>query len=177
MIENNKVKILIDKLNTIKVPRYIQELAHRINSFIGTLTMDELNELTNEYVAVALNVSKNDVEFAMQADRRKTTISFDDMYRRDASNLGYEEVISDGDYKEMAELEDAKLILELVIARLPKHYRIIIELYYYEDFNQKEIAERLGLNEMQVSRKIKKAFSLLHQMISDSQLGDSLMGV
>jgi hypothetical protein len=30
---------------------------------------------------------------------------------------------------------------------------------------------------MQISRKIKKAFSMLHEMIADSQLGNSLMGV
>ena len=71
----------------------------------------------------------------------------------------------------------ARLILELVIARLPKEYRKIIELYYYNDCNQKEIAEKLDLTQMQVSRKIKKAFSLLYEMIADSQLGSSLLGV
>ena len=168
---------LRDKLNTIKVPRHIQELSYRINSFISTLTVDELNELTNEYVAQALNVPEKDVDFVLQADRRKTTISLDDMYKSDANNLGYEEVISSGDYKEMSDMEDARLILELVIARLPKEYRKIIELYYYKDLSQKEIAEYLNLTQMQVSRKIKKAFSLLHEMIADSQLGNSLMGV
>ena len=169
---------LRDKLNTIKVPRHIQELSYRINSFIGTLTPEELNELTNEYVADALNVSKKDVDFALQADRRKTTISLDNMYNSDNStSLNYEEVISNDNYKEMAEMEDARLILELVIVRLPKEYRKIIELYYYNDLNQKEIAEQLEITQMQVSRKIKKAFSILHEMIADSQLGNSLMGV
>ena len=166
-----------DKMNTIKVPRHIQELSYRINSFISTLTVDELNELTNEYVAKALNVSKKDVDFVMQAERRKSTVSLEDVYKADANNLGYEEVISSGDYKEMSDMADARLILELVIARLPKEYRKIIELYYYNDLSQKEIAERLNFTQMQVSRKIKKAFSLLHEMIADSQLGNSLMGV
>ena len=164
-------------MNTIKVPRHIQELSYRINSFISTLTVDELNELTNEYVAKALNVSKKDVDFVMQAERRKSTVSLEDVYKADANNLGYEEVISSGDYKEMSDMADARLILELVIARLPKEYRKIIELYYYNDLSQKEIAERLNFTQMQVSRKIKKAFSLLHEMIADSQLGNSLMGV
>jgi len=166
-----------DKLNTIKVPRHIQELSFRINSFISTLTADELNDLTNEYVADALNVSKKDVDFAMQADRRKSTLSLDDMYRADSNNLGYEEVISGENYKEKSELEDAKLIIELVIVRLPKEYRKLIELYYYQDLSQKEIADKTNISPMQVSRKLKKAFSLLHEMIADSQLGTSLMGI
>ena len=154
---------LRDKLNTIKVPRHIQELSIRINSFISTLTPEELNELTNEYVADALNVPKKDIDFAIQAERRKTTISFEDLYPKDVHNLGYEEIIPYDNYKEMADIEDARLILGLVIARLPKEYRKIIELYYYQDLSQKEIAKKLELSEMQISRKIKKAFALLHQ--------------
>ena len=44
-----------DKLNTIRVPRHIQELTFRINSFTNTLTLDELNELTNVRSWVYLN--------------------------------------------------------------------------------------------------------------------------
>ena len=166
-----------DKMNTIKVPRHIQELSFRINSFISTLTVEELNNLTNEYVADALNVSTKEVDFVMQADRRKTTVSLDEMYKADSNNLGYEEVIAGENYKEKSELEDARLIIELVIVRLPKEFRKLVELYYYQDLSQKEIAERTDLSQMQVSRKLKKAFELLHEMIADSQLGASLMGI
>ena len=166
-----------DKMNTIKVPRHIQELSFRINSFISTLTVEELNNLTNEYVADALNVSTKEVDFVMQADRRKNTISLDDMYKADSNNLGYEEVIAHENYKEKSELEDARLIIELVIVRLPKEYRKLVELYYYQDLSQKEIAEKMEMSQMQVSRKLKKAFELLHEMIADSQLGDSLMEI
>lgn len=166
-----------DKMNTIKVPRHIQELSFRINSFISTLTADELNNLTNEYVADALNVSTKDVDFILQTDRRKNTVSLDDVYRADSNNLGYEEVLAHENYKEKSNLEDAKLIIELVIVRLPKEYRKLVELYYYNDLSQKEIADRMNMSQMQVSRKLKKAFELLHDMIADSQFGDSLMEI
>ena len=166
-----------DKMNTIKVPRHIQELSFRINSFISTLTADELNDLTNEYVAEALNVSTKDVDFAMQADRRKTTVSLEEVYKTDSNNMGYEEVIASENYKQKADLEDARLIIELVIVRLPKEYRKMVELYYYNDLSQKEIADKMEMSPMQVSRKLKKAFELLHEMIADSQLGNSLMEI
>ena len=63
---------LRDKLNTIRVPRHIQELSCRINNFTKTLTLEELNELTNDDVAEALKISRRDVDFVMQADRRKS---------------------------------------------------------------------------------------------------------
>lgn len=157
-----------DKMHTIRVPRHIQELSFRINSFISTLTPEQLNDITSEHVAEALNVKTKDVDFAIQADRRKSVISLDEMYTSDSENLGYEEVIAKDNYKEESELEDSRLVLKHVISKLPEEYKNIIELYYYKDMNQKEIAQNLGYSEMQVSRKMKKAFTMLYKMIADS---------
>lgn len=159
---------LRDKLNTIRVPRHIQELSYRINTFTQTLTLEELNNLTNDDVAEALQIPKKDIDFALQADRRKSTISLEDIYSSDSDNLGYEEVLAKENYKETSDLEDTKLILKDVIERLPDEYRELVKLYYYGDMSQKEIAEQRNLTQMQVSRKLKKAFSFLYKMIADN---------
>ena len=166
-----------DKLNMIRVPRHIQELAYRINSFISTLTTEELNELTSDFVAEALNVPTEAVDMAMQADRRKHTFSLDDIYRSDNDNLGYEEILASNDYKETTEIEDTKMLLRNLISRLPDEYRSLVELYYHNDLSQKDIAERLDLSPMQVSRKLKKAFGMLYDMITEADLQSSLLGV
>ena len=158
---------LRDKLNTIRVPRHIQELSIRINNFTKTLTLDELNELTNDDVAEALNVSYSAVNYVMQADRRKSIISLDDMYNSSDDNLGYEEVIASSDYKETRDLEDMKIILKDVIEKLPPESKKLVKMYYYEDMSQKEIAQKLNYTQMQISRRMKKAFSLLYHMIAD----------
>ena len=158
---------LRDKLNTIRVPRHIQELSIRINNFTKTLTLDELNELTNDDVAEALNVSSSAVNYVMQADRRKSVISLDDMYNSSDDNLGYEDVIASSDYKETRDLEDMKIILKDVIEKLPPESKKLVKMYYYEDMSQKEIAQKLNYTQMQISRRMKKAFSLLYHMIAD----------
>ena len=159
---------LRDKLNTIRVPRHIQELSFRINSFISTLTPEELNNLTDDYVADALNVKKDDINFVRQADRRKSTISLNEWYSSDSDNMGYEEVFAKEDYKEVSEIEDAKVILKNVIQKLPKELRELVEMYYYQDMSQKEIADKLGYTQMKVSRMMKKSFSLLYKMMADN---------
>ena len=45
-----------------------------------------------------------------------------------------------------------------------------MELYYYNDMSQKEIAETNNLTPMQVSRKMKKAFSMLYQKITEKTI-------
>lgn len=162
---------LRDKLNTIRVPRHIQELSFRINSFTRTLTIEELNELTNDDIAEALKVSKRDVDYTIQADRRKSTLSLEEVFAADTDNLGYEEVLTQDNYKETRDLEDTKIILKEIIEKLPEEYQTPVKLYYYDDLNQKEIAAKLNLTQMQVSRKLKKAFTILYKMIADNTAG------
>ncbi len=160
---------LRDKLNTIRVPRHIQELSYRINTFTRSLTIEQLNDLTNDEVAEALNVTPKAVDFALQADRRKSTLSLEDIYAADSDSLSFEEVISStDDYKATRENEDDKLILKDVIEKLPNEYKNLVKMYYYEDMNQKDIAKKLNVTPMSISRKMKKAFSLLYKMIADN---------
>ena len=157
---------LRDKLNTIRVPGHIQELSLRINTFTSSLTQEEVNELTNDDVAEALNVAPNAVTNALQADRRKSTVSLDEIFAADSDNLGYEEIFTKDD--DPRDIEDTKIILRDVIEKLPDDCREIVKLFYYEDLNQKEISEKLNINQMRISRKLKKAFSMLYKMIADS---------
>lgn len=157
---------LRDKLNTIRVPGHIQELSLRINTFTSSLTQEEVNELTNDDVAEALNVTPNAVTNALQADRRKSTVSLDEIFAAESDNLGYEEIFTKDD--DPRDIEDTKIILRDVIEKLPDDCREIVKLFYYEDLNQKEISEKLNINQMRISRKLKKAFSMLYKMIADS---------
>lgn len=160
---------LRDKMSTIRVPRHIQELAFRINSFISTLTLEELNELTNEDVAEALKVSRREIDYAIQADRRRPALSIEDVFTCDSDNLGFEEVFTKGNYRDFRELEDTKIILKNVIEKLPEESKILVKEYYYNDLSQKEIAAKFNLTQMQVSRRLKKAFTLLYRMIADNK--------
>ena len=125
--------------------------------------------MTNDEVAEALNVTPKAVDFALQADRRKSTLSLEDIYAADSDSLSFEEVISStDDYKATRENEDDKLILKDVIEKLPNEYKNLVKMYYYEDMNQKDIAKKLNVTPMSISRKMKKAFSLLYKMIADN---------
>ncbi len=167
---------LRDKLNTIRVPRHIQELVYRINSFTRTLTPEELNELTSDDVAGVLKISSSAVDFALQADRRRSTLSLEDLYSTDTDSLSYEEMLSDNNYEETRELEDARIILRDVIGKLPEKYRELVELYYYKDMSQKEIAEHFNMTPMQTSRRLKKAFSILYKMIMEGKFSEKESG-
>lgn len=157
---------LRDKLNTIRVPRHIQELAIRINNFTKTLTTEELERLTSEDVALALQIPTKSVDFALQMDRRRSTLSLEDIFNEDDS-LGYEEILVEKNYKANAEVADNRIIFKDIIEKLPTEQRYLINLYYNQGLNQKEIAERLKLTQMTVSRRMKKVFHTIYELMEE----------
>lgn len=49
--------------------------------------------------------------------------------------------------------------------QLPKKYRIVLFLFYYEDYKIKEISEILNLNESTVKTRLSRARSLLKEVL------------
>jgi RNA polymerase sigma-B factor len=160
---------LRDKLSLIRVPRHIQELSIRINNFTQTLTPEEVQALTSEDVASALELSTKAVDYVLQMDRRRSTLSLDDMYQSDSDSLSYEEMFEKGDYKEQAEIEDLKIIFNDFIDKLSPELKIIVDMYYKQDMSQREIADALQLSQMSVSRKMKHAFNQIYQLVVDKE--------
>ena len=64
-----------DKVAMIKVPREVLELALRIKNFSKTLSEKELEKLTDEKVAQALDVPVQKIKNAIDIDRRRKVIS------------------------------------------------------------------------------------------------------
>jgi len=161
---------LRDKLNTIRVPRHIQELCIRISNFTNTLTYEELKDLTSDEVASALDVPTQTIDFALMADRRRSTLSLDDIFTQNKDSLGYEELIVDKTYQNQIEYEDAKIIFDGVINKLPPEEKVIIDMYYKQDMTKKEIAEALLMTQRAVSCKMKNAINIISTIIAESSL-------
>ena len=156
---------LRDQLNTIRVPRHIQELCIRINNFTQTLTQEEVQSLTSADVASALDLPKETIDFALQADRRYSTLSLEDVFKSDNEQLSYEELLSYDNYQEKVEYDDAKIIFNDIIQLLNTEEIMLINMYYKQDMNQKEIAETLQVSQMSISRKMKKIFNYIARTI------------
>lgn len=160
---------LRDQLNTIRVPRHIQELSIRIHNFTQTLTPEEVKNLTSDTVASALKLPKKTIDFALQAERRKETLSLEVIFKTDDNGLNYEEMLFDSNYEEREKFKDAKIIFEQIIDKLPSDEKKLIDLYYKQDMNQREIAETLNLSQMSVSRKLKAVFDMIAQMVIENK--------
>ena len=154
-----------DKVSLIKVPREIIELAMRIKNFVKDLSEEEMDNMTSQKVAEALDVPIQKVNTAIDIDRRKKVASLDELISVDGNKTSIGDLTPAYDYKEFSEKYDMHMEIDNIIKNLPAEYKEIVELFYYEDMKQTEIAQKLNLNQMMVSRKLKKAFNYMYNII------------
>lgn len=157
---------LRDKASMIKAPREIQELAFRINCVIKKLSEDGL-EPTSEQIAEEMSLPLKKINEVIEVDRRKSTISLDESFTfNDEESGSLADKIPSGDYQEFINAYEEKIMLAAAIKQLKPKLKEVIELSYYQDLNQRQIAEKLNISQMQVSRRLKQALSEMYNIIT-----------
>ena len=158
---------LRDKVSMIRAPREVQELAFRINSIISDLTKELGRTPTDLEISERLSMPVQKINEIVEIDRRKSTVSLDQTISSNEDEcFSLADKIPAGDYQEFMNEYENKIMLSDAIAELPKDLRDLIEFNFYDGLSQREIAVKLGMSQMQVSRKIKRALSEIHNIIT-----------
>ena len=143
---------------SVRVPRPVQELSLRMDSIGERLTNQLGRTPTADELAGACNVSREQVLEA----RAATTAHF-------ADSLDGPEPDGDEDVRErLVATEDPGYAraeqsadLDRMLSRLSERERTVLRMRFDEDLVQREIAERLGISQMQVSRLLRQSISAL----------------
>ncbi len=160
---------LRDKAAMIKAPRELQELVFKITTTAKKLVEEGIEDPSADDIANRLNIPAEKVEEVMNIDKYKNALSLDQYLNGDDEDFSLIDKIPSGDYKEFMNSYEDKIMLSSTIQKLPEELRQIIELSYYEDLNQREIAERINISQMQVSRKLKKALNRMYELIKNNE--------
>ena len=75
------------------------------------------------------------------------------------------EKIPAGDYQDVLNSYEDRMMIADAIKKLPQDFQEVIKLSYYEDMKLKEIAEKMDISIMQVSRKLKRALNRLYVLL------------
>ena len=153
-----EIKRFLRDDGSIKVSRIIKSQARNINRFIEEKCTDGGEPPTLDEICAALNMEREDVVLALDSSKMPLSLS---------------ETVDDGSGDKSIELIDKipssekeddmidKILLKSMIERLPERERKVIIMRYYRDNTQSEIAEALGVSQVQISRienKIIKQF-------------------
>jgi RNA polymerase sigma-B factor len=137
----------------VRPPRGLQELHHREREATATLQQELQREPTTDEVAVEGGITPDEVRAARGAGERYRSSSLDQPVHDDAaSSLGEQLADESVDpYERAATLISLRAAMD---AELDERERRIISLRFGADLTQRQIGERIGVSQMQVSRLI-----------------------
>jgi RNA polymerase sigma-B factor len=143
-----------DHVWTVRLPRGLQELSMKVDSATTDLT-EELGRLpTAVELARHLEVSVENVLEAIEATHARRTLSLDAPRRSDGDDPGPAvETLPDSE----AGFDRVEADLAAGTADLDTREWEVLRMRFNDELTQSEIAERLGVSQMQISRVSRRA--------------------
>lgn len=154
---------------SVHVPRGAQERALKVEEAQQKLSAKHGHPPTVPELAGYLELSIEDVLEALETAGAHHSVSLDAPQTDDegsASTLASSFGEEDGRFERIEE----GLTIATAARQLPVHERRVLHLRFVEDLTQTQIADRIGVSQMQVSRILRHALGRLNELV---KLSDS----
>jgi RNA polymerase sporulation-specific sigma factor len=145
---------------TVKVSRTLKELGNKIRITKEDLTKKLNRSTTVLEVAEVLDITPEEVAQAQDAVKYPHSI-YETVYENGGEPITLLDQLQD---EESGWFE--KLSLEEAIRSLTERERLIVYLRYYKDHTQAEVAARLGISQVQVSRLEKRILEEMKEFMN-----------
>jgi RNA polymerase sigma-B factor len=155
---------------SVRVPRRLQELSLRITRARGELSQSLNRAPTASELAAHIGADREEVVEALIAANAYTTQSFNGPLGRgdDDDDDSISNTMGDIDVN-LEKVLDVETLRPL-LATLPDRERTILLLRFFENMTQTQIAGRLGISQMHVSRLLTKTLETLRSQAHQPQL-------
>lgn len=147
-----------DKTWAVRVPRRLQELGASVTKATTELTQKLDRSPTPKEIAKHLGITVDEVAEALESNSAYSTISLDitsDTSTSIADTFGaLDEALEGVEYRES---------LKPLLAQLEDREKRILQMRFFENLSQSQIATELGISQMHVSRILNKVLSHLRE--------------
>lgn len=147
----------------IKVSRSLKSLSSKITRYMDEVIKQGNDDPTVEQIAQHFDISPSDVVFALDATRLPVSL-YETTSDKDGKQTELVDRLPTDEDRKMVQ----SLILKDMLSRLSERERKIIIYRFFRDMTQGEIAEKMGVSQVQISRLETKILEKLKQMYSES---------
>jgi RNA polymerase sigma-B factor len=147
---------------SVHVPRGAQEQALKVEEAQQTLTIKRGRPPTVPELAEYLELSVQDVLEALETAGAHHAASLDAPHADDDGGTGTLGSLFGAEDERYGLVEDG-LTITAAARQLPLHERRVLQLRFLEDLTQTQIADRIGVSQMQVSRILRRALARLNE--------------
>lgn len=153
-----------DKGWSVRIPRRLQELSAKINQATDTLTTQFQRSPTIQEIADYLDASVDEVLEAMESSSAYSSVPLEGT--GSSENDDAPSVIDryGSEDNELAFTDD-RLVIEEALKGFSPREREVIELRFLKGMTQIEIAEQLGISQVQVSRLLRRTLKKIQDKI------------
>src|SRR3954447_5628443 len=144
-----------------RVPRPVQERVLKVNAAVEAFSRYHGRAPKPAEVALATGDSIEEVLEAMEAASAHSAVSLDAPLGGDGGDETVTYANSVGEVDTRLELVENRTVVDATLHALPEREQQILHLRFSEDLTQAEIAERIGVSQMHVSRLIRRALERL----------------
>ena len=148
--------------NSIRISRSVRDLAYRALQAREELTREKEYEPSLDEIAARLGEGRDAVLNAMEAIVEPISL-FEPVYNENGDSIYVMDQISDTSSGDEHWLEN--IALSDAMKRLSDRERKIIEMRFFNNKTQMEIAESIGISQAQVSRLEKNALKTMRQYL------------
>ena len=155
-----------DKGWAVRVPRRLQELHLELTKIINNLGQELGRSPTVPEIAESAGISEETVLEGMEIAAAYSFTSLDaPIDSEDAESSSFADQMGSED--EQLENLEYRASLAPEMAKLPERERKILFLRFYRGMTQSEIAERLGISQMHVSRLLNRTLMRLRDALGE----------
>lgn len=149
----------------IKVSRPLKEIAAKIKAIQEREASDGGKSLTINELAKELGISCEEVTLAMGASQEVESLQKTVYKGKDGNSVTLMEKLGDKVCEEDKIVNS--IMLNKIISELPQREQTIVRMRYFEDKTQTQIAEKLGISQVQISRLEKRVLELMRKRMSE----------
>ncbi|MDK2820049.1 MAG: polymerase sporulation-specific sigma factor [Clostridia bacterium] len=147
--------------SAVKVSRSLKETAFKVNRTREELTKELGREPVIGEIAEALRLSREEIVAAMEVMQMPGSIH-DTVYQDDGDPIYVIDQLTSDDAEEPAWMD--KIVLKEVLRKLPEKHRRVLVLRFFQDKTQAQVAERMGLSQVQISRIERQALAKVREI-------------
>lgn len=149
--------------NAIRISRSMRDLAYRALSAREEISRERQEDPTPDEIAARLGEKREDVVRSMEAIVDPISL-YEPVYTENGDSLYVIDQLADTGAGDEAWLEN--IALSEALGRLGERERKIIDMRFYKNKTQMEIAEEIGISQAQVSRLEKGALERMRKQIT-----------
>ena len=154
-----------DKVSGMRVPRGLQELHSTLQIRIEELTQQLDRSPTYAEIAFSLKIEVEQVVEAMELGAAIDPLSIDDRFYGEESATIAESV---GAPDPQLHAYEEHAALQAALEKLPAQERRVLEMSYFDGHSQAEIARRMNVSQMHISRLLRRSLAQLKQLLEEA---------